>query len=410
MNLPPEVIAVRMLSDFSLSYQGNLLHLERTNSTKAMQALQVLLYCFPEGISRERLMDILYADDTAADPANNLKVTISNLRRLLTRAGLPESVTIRYKTGSYFFCSDLPVVLDVRQFEEELAKAKACREEEDKLTHLRQAAQLYTGDFLPHLMGSDWAVIAAAQLRQSYFACVRTLAELLSRRNEWEALLELATHTAALYHMEEWQCLRIDCLMALERYNEAKQVYDQAVYELSEEFDVKPSDELIQRFRQLSLAGQENTETVAQITDHIQEPQRQSGAYYCSYPSFIDVYRMCCRMMERSGQSAYLLMYWLCDSRGRLLEDPEKIAAAQKLKAAIGRTLRRGDAYTQHGRDRFLVLLIGTNRENCSIVDKRIEKNYREDSAWGVSIRHSLHMAGDASFSPPDSGAWHPAP
>lgn len=36
MNLPPEVIAVRMLSDFSLSYQGNVLHLERTNSTKAM--------------------------------------------------------------------------------------------------------------------------------------------------------------------------------------------------------------------------------------------------------------------------------------------------------------------------------------------------------------------------------------
>ena len=70
MNLPPEVIAVRMLSDFSLSYQGNVLHLERTNSTKAMQALQVLLYRFPDGISRERLMDILYADDTAADPAN----------------------------------------------------------------------------------------------------------------------------------------------------------------------------------------------------------------------------------------------------------------------------------------------------------------------------------------------------
>ena len=411
MNLPPEVIAVRMLSDFSLSYQGNLLNLERTNSTKAMQALQVLLYRFPDGISRERLMDILYADDTAADPANNLKVTISNLRRLLARAGLPESVTIRYKTGSYFFCSELPVVLDVRCFEEELAKAKACRGENDKLTHLRQAAQLYTGDFLPHLMGSDWAVIAAAQLRQGYFSCVRTLAELLSKRNEWEALLELATRTAALYHMEEWQCLRIDCLMALERYNEAKQVYDQAVHELSEEFDVKPSDELVKRFRQLSLAGQENTETVAEITDHIQEPQRQSGAYYCSYPSFIDVYRMCCRMMERSGQSAYLLMYWLCDSRGRLLEDPEKIAAAaQKLKAAIGRSLRRGDAYTQHGRDRFLVLLIGTNRENCAIVDKRIEKNYREDSAWGVSIRHSLHMAGDASFSLPDSGTWHPAP
>ena len=411
MSLPLDAIQVRMLGDFSLSYQGSALHLERTNSTKAMQALQALLYRYPEGIPRERLMDILYADDSAADPANNLKVTISNLRRLLARAGLPQEVTIRYKAGSYLFCCELPLTLDVRQFEEELAQAKSSGAEEARLSHLLRAAELYTGDFLPHLMGSDWAVIAASQLRQSYFACVRALAELMARRDEWEALLALATRTAALYHMEEWQCLRIDCLMKLERYSEAKQVYDQAVHELSEEFDVKPSDELVKRFRQLSLAGQENTETVAEITGHISEPQRQSGAYYCSYPSFIDVYRMCCRMMERSGQSAYLLMYWLCDSRGRLLEDPDKIAvAAQKLGAAIGRSLRRGDAYTQHGRDRFLVLLIGTNRENCSIVDKRIEKNYREDAVWGVSIRHTLHMAGDASFSLPDSGTWHPAP
>ena len=408
MSLPPRTIEVRMLGDFSLSYLGKDLRLERTNTTKAMQALQILLYRFPEGISREHLLDILYTGDAAADPANNLKVTISNLRRLLARAGLPAGVTIRYKTGSYFFCSDEPVVLDVCQFEEALALADRAETEDARLSHLERAAGLYAGEFLPHLMGSDWAVIAGSRLRQSYFGCIRSLAKLLSQREEWETLLELATRAAALYHLEEWQCLRIDCLMKLGRYGEAKQVYDQTVYELSEEFDVKPSDELIKRFRQLSLAGQVNTETVAEITGHIQESHRKSGAYYCSYPSFIDFYRICCRMMERSGQSAYLLMYWLCDSRGRLLENPEKIsAAAQKLKKAIGNSLRRGDVFTQHGRDRFLILLLGTSRENCSIVDKRIEKNYRADPARGVSLRHSLHMAGEAALGLADSGVWH---
>ena len=400
-----------MLGDFSVSYQGSPLRLERTNSTKAMQVLQLLLFRFPAGIPRDKLLDLLYADDAASDPANNLKVTISNLRRLLTRAGLPEDVTIRHKTGSYFLCSDHPILLDVREFEGAMDAAEAAADPAARLSHLRRASALYTGDFLPHLTGSDWVVMAASKLRQRYYSCVRQLAELLIRQEDWEALLQLATQASSLHHLEDWQCLRIDALMKLERYAEAKQVYDRTVRELSEEYNVKPGAQLVERFRRLSLACQENTDTVAQITDQLQEPDRLSGAYYCCYPSFIDVYRLCCRVIERTGQSAFLLMCWLCDSKGRLLEDSARIeSAADRLRTVIEGSLRRGDTFTQHGRDRFLVLLVGTDRENCSLISKRIEKNYKASGAWGVSVRSSLNVVGDVSFSLPDSGTWQLPP
>ena len=111
----------------------------------------------------------------------------------------------------------------------------------------------------------------------------------MKERGQWEELLTVATRAAALHHLEEWQCLRIDCLMKMEQYQEAKAVYDQAVRELEEEFVAKPSDALVQRFHQLSRAGQVSYETVHELTDQLQEDEPARGAYYCSYPSLIDI-------------------------------------------------------------------------------------------------------------------------
>ena len=400
-------LQVRMLGDFSITYNGQPLPIKNSLTTKAMVVLQHLLYRGEQGVTREALVDTLFCDENSADPLNNLKVTVSNLRRILTKAGLPPEVTVRTQNKRYYFSAPEPVWLDVAAFEQLLDKAASTADEEEKLACLLQADTLYVGDFLPHLAGEDWATVAAAHYRQRYFNCVQQLAQLLEKRERWEELLAIATRAAALYHLEEWQCLRIDCLMKLGKYQTAKEVYDQAVRELEEEFVVKPSDALVERFHQLSLAGQVSYETVHELTDRLQEGEPARGAYYCSYPSFIDVYRTYSRMLERTGQSAYLLLYWLTDSHGRLLDDAQKAEqAAPKLKAAISGSLRRGDVFTQYGRDRFLVILMGTNRENCELVTRRIAGKYKEDAAWGVSFRHAVHAVGPAELDLDDNCIW----
>ena len=80
-------LQVRMLGDFTMTYQGQVLPLKNSLATKAMRVLQLLLYRGERGIAREALVDSLFSDDTSADPLNNLKVTVSNLRRILVKAG-----------------------------------------------------------------------------------------------------------------------------------------------------------------------------------------------------------------------------------------------------------------------------------------------------------------------------------
>lgn len=149
---PSKCLTVTMLGQFSIRFGETTLKLERNNNTRAMQALQMLLYDREHGLSRAVLMDRLYGrDERVTDPANNLKVTISNLRKRLAQAGLP-GTTIQFSGGSYRWQSSLPTEVDVdcfyRQAAAALAETGPGREEA-----LRRACALYTGDFLPHLQG-----------------------------------------------------------------------------------------------------------------------------------------------------------------------------------------------------------------------------------------------------------------
>ena len=387
---------VTMFGDFVMEYGGVPLKLERTNTTKAMQALQLLLYYGDAGVLRDTLLDFLYSEDSATEPANNLKVTISNLRRLLLRAGLPEGTTIQFRGGSYYWDCPAAAQLDIRAFE----KAAALSHKGDDKTqteHLLQACALYTGDFLPHLQSENWAVAAGARYREQYFACVRRLTLLLEQSGGYDVLLPVVTRAAGMYGLEEFQLAWIDCLMHMQRYTEAKQVYEDAVRSLRDDYDLGPSKALLERCRQLDEMANERTDSLQDYQETLSEDDPGRGAYYCTYPGFIDAYRVVSRMLERNGQSAYLLMCWLTDTHGREITDHDKLmAAVPKASAAIRLALRRGDLYTQPSRDRFLILLVGTSQENCSIVTARIQDTYKLNPARGISLSFRLSPVGNA--------------
>ena len=61
LNPDDGIVQVRMLGGFSIRWKGELVHLERTNRTKVMQILQILLYMGENGATSEMLMEELFA-------------------------------------------------------------------------------------------------------------------------------------------------------------------------------------------------------------------------------------------------------------------------------------------------------------------------------------------------------------
>ena len=124
------------------------------------------------------------------------------------------------------------------------------------------------------------------------------------------------------------------------------------------------------------------------IKQRLKEEKGQGGAYYCSLPSFRDSYRLVTRMLERSGQSAYLMLCSLTDGKGHPLEKPEKLELlSEELQNTIQHCLRKGDSFTKYSPSQYLVLLIGTNKENCGLIFDRIRKYFaREHRSWNKYV------------------------
>lgn len=378
-----EVLRVQMLGDFAMTYGDKVLTFRKNVVSKSMQLLQILLYHKDEGISRKELIELLYGRGGLSDPANNLRVASHRLRRQMTDAGLPEEEYIKIEDGIYRWNCSFPSEVDVLEFEKLIQKAEAESNTEKRIRDLKQALALYRGDFLPKLSGEDWALLESVRYKREYEDALLEVLDFLEKRKQYDEMLQLAAAAGDLYPFDEWQCYKIEALMGMGHDEEAMQVYQDTSRLFFEELGIQPSERMMQQFRVMSDRIKTVPKPIMDIKGGLQEKEDESGAYYCSLPSFIDGYRIIRRIIERNGQSVYLMLCTLTDGSGNPMEGGSKLnAMAEGLKGAIKHSLRKGDSYTQYSINQFLILLIGTNEENCRLVSDRITRNFAEEHKY----------------------------
>ena len=63
----------------------------------------------------------------------------------------------------------------------------------------------------------------------------------------------------------------------------------------------------------------------------------------------------------------------------------------KELQDTLAHCLRRGDSYTRYSKSQYLLLLVGTNRENCSLIFERIQKYFsREHKTWSKYLEYAV--------------------
>lgn len=401
-------LKVQMLGGFNVTYKDKTVSFGRNNMAKSIQLFQIMMINMEKGIGKRTLVEALYGRDEVENGNSSLNNTIFRLRRQLETAGLPEDPYIEIKSGVCTWSKNIPVWIDVLEFEELVEKAEKTSDLNEKTSLYMRACALYRGEFLPIMIGEEWATVANVAYQEMYFKCLREVSELLKQQREYEKVYQLCTTAAQIYPFEEWQILRIDSLIAMNRYKEAMEVYEEATKMFFDELGLTPSKKMLERFQAMSGHIQLPVGSLTDIKEEIQEDCHEEGAYYCTFPSFIDNYRLVSRMMERNGISSFLMLCTLTDSTGRPLEKTEKTReVSERFQMAVRRSLRRGDLYTRYSPCQFLLLLSGTNQENCSVISRRIDKTFKEEGGGRNKIRYLVtsvvdmkeHEADRLSFS-----------
>ncbi len=376
-----------MFGGFTLEYNGCPISVGRGGTSKVVQLLQLLLLHKGVGISKEQVSQYLYDWDTVGDRNNSLNNIIYRLKKLLIAAGLPEEEYVTLKNGICYWSGSMETYVDVAAMEQLIEEAKD-QPEEKKIDLMKQACDIYKGELLPQLSSEIWVTVENLRLKKLYEETVRELCGYLNDRQEYQQTYDIYSRVASLYPYEEWQAYQIDSLLDMDRYEEAYQLYLSATRMYSDELGLPPSEAMMRRLQRMSgkLINRESNLSKVQSMINEGEPH---GAYYCSYPSFVDVYRFVCRQVERSGQSVFLMMCSLRNVGGHSHWDKD---AGEQLQEAIAVTLRRGDIYTRYSNTQYLILLFGARNENCDTIYKRISHNFQtrtRDPFWQVEYEVS---------------------
>lgn len=367
-------LEICMLGGFTIHYNGYPISFSKGSKFKSIQLLQILLIHKKTGISKEQLLSYLYDWEVINDRNNSLNSLIYRLKKQLVAAGLPKEEYILLKNGICYWSADTETWVDAIAMEEMVEEAgkKEGREREELL---KNACAIYQGEFLPEMYSEVWAAVENIRLKNLYADAVYQLCEIWKEQQEYQQMLELCTKAAEYYPYEEWQVYQIDCLMELEQYEQAYQIYQQTVKRYSDEMGIPPSPRLMERFQKMNgrLVNRENS--LMRVKKQLSEDKENPGAYYCPYPSFIDTYRLVCRILERSGQSLFLM---LCGLRYMDVSMEKEKEAIDWLSQAIEVTLRRGDVYTRYSQSQCLILLSGTSSDDCETIFQRIRSKFQE--------------------------------
>lgn len=391
-----KILKISMLGGFTLEYDDKEIILGRNSTSKFIQLLQLVWIHGEKGIAKEQLMQLLYDRQNVTNLNNSLNNLLYRMRKQMVQAGLPEGEYITNRDGLYVCDGNIPIEVDTIEFERYVAEAENASDREEKYRCYQKAVLLYRGELLPAVSSETWVTLESLTYKRKFSESVEWLGNYMEEQKEYEAMYRLYSQAAEIYPFDDWQIHQIESLLYKEDYKEAYRLYDKTVHMYSEEMGLPPSVQMLECYRRMGEKIKSCPNNLDEIRDELQEVNEEDeltkeGAFYCSYPSFIDTYRLLSRIMERSGQSVFLMLCTLVDYEGKVIRNQEKLKKrSEALKEAIRLTLRRGDAYTMYSNSQYLILLSGTKQEDCGIVFNRINKKLKELSGTRAEISYNV--------------------
>lgn len=395
-------IYVQMLGGFSITVGDEKLDLGSNSKANFLKLTEIVLLRGMGGVSKRDLIDGIFGHKSLLDENNSLNNLLHQARTQLKKAGMPGRKIIDGKRGVYAPENnpDYEYILDVQEFEDVCLKAKSEKRDDKKLYYYQKAFGIFGGELLPEFATDYWVILESVRLKRLYDDVVDFLGKHYKEAEDFEALFDLYDKANKIYPDNGWQIEMIDALILRKEYKTAYELYTKCAHYYQDELEVPIPDALRSCYERLSDNVRVVTDDIRQIQANIirkdeklksEMGTRKIGAYLCPFTSFIDVYHVLRRNLERRGSSIFMMLCTLVDYEGKPIQNQEKLnARAEILQQSLSEGLRKGDVYTKYSSSQYLILLIGTKREDCAIIYQRLSRRVKELAGSRAEFRYRI--------------------
>ena len=374
-----EGLQIRMLGSFSLEQDGRVINDGDNRSRKVWLLLAYMIYCRNRTISQEELVSLLWGEEErSSNPLNALKTMFHRVRTMLNQLGesAGHDLIVR-RGGNYSWNIDIPVEVDVEQFDALCRTGGSEIDENKRLEQYRKALELYQGDFLSKLSSEPWVVPIAAYFHNLYTQVVQETLPLLEGLGKREEAVQLCRQALEVEPYEEsfYRHLMRN-LLDLGDQRGAVSIYEEMSELFFTNFGVMPSDDIRALYREAMRTVNDRAIPLGEVQEQLREPDPASGAMMCDYDFFRMLYQMEARFISRSGDAIHIGLISVHGEDGAELSKRSMDRVMENLRELIRISLRRGDVAAQCSVSQYILMLPQANYENSCMVCERITKAF----------------------------------
>lgn len=373
------ILQIAMLGGFRYEAAGASLTEPLNHSKKMMNLLAYLIIHSNESVSYSQLIDILWPNSNIQSPAGALKTLLYRLRNAMKSNGLPHSQDcILSPKGSYTWNTRIPFEVDVFEFEKLCRNASApSLPEEEKISILTSALQLYRGEFMPECSLMEWVTPLRTYYQSLFLRSAYRLVQLLYCREDYVGTIDVCRRALAVDPFDETLHVSLlESLLALSKHQDALAHYEFVTNLFYRELGITPSDAIRGLYRKINNTQNDMQTDLTIIQQDLQESGQVRQAFFCEYEFFKKVYRLEARSAARNGSSVYVALLSLTDRKAKHIPVKKLDLEMTRILEVILNSLRKGDVVSRYSSAQYVIMLPMNQQKNGDLVMDRILSSF----------------------------------
>ena len=348
------------------------------------ELLKYLLAFYPNPVTTDKLIEAIWPDDDSAnDPAKNIRDIIYRLRKALAQNG-GEQDYIFFTNGCYLWNAAADCVIDFVEFNKFLREAdEQNKSDEDRIVSYNTAISLYQGEF----MGEKWSLMESwasnfvVYYRRLFLQAVDSLSYLYEKQLDYENVISLYNKAILIEPYEESLYARqIQSLIKSGEYALAKRQYRHIEKIFMKELQIAPSQTLQRLHDEAIRADIRKSADLTKIKERFDESTRHSGPILCAPDTFRHIYRFGKRADERVTIPVFLGKMTLLSDEEKDITKAEFERAMKTVMRVLLDNLRKGDIVCQYSSNQFLLMLTTKKTSNIKEGIHRIDEYFSKEA------------------------------
>jgi len=399
-NMNSNTLKIYTLGQFTVMRGGINLTKEYARSIRPWLLFQFLIAHSGRELPGEYIIENLWPETRVKDPQHSLRNLVYRLRRFLGDQNRTEHYII-YTQGNYSFNTKADYWFDVNAIEDLFDEAFSLPDENPaKIELLREAFNLYNGEFLPSRPYEEWTINTRNYCQRIFLKTVVDLCRLLQKKGRWDEVISVCERALEFEPFEEnLHRDYVEALIRCEQKVKAKNHYHQTNSFFQEEVGVELSFDIEELVNNSHGNGQNSVSSSwNEFGVMLEEKAEDEGAFVCGGESFRMIYQLEERRAERNIRESSLASLRLIPPPGKKVPEEVEKENARILQKALKKNLRRGDVICPCSPGEFVLLLVDVKPEKVDEILERIAEKYYEENPhaeFRVNIRQRPLVKGE---------------